>query len=187
MKPHDAEFVAALLAPARDDSIPPEMDLYAPFLGTWKLAGAHFLPEGQKPVSGEVVFARVLGGRAIQDVWIFGTEGSGPPRAGTTVRVYDPVERAWNVTWLDPISRARVQLVARKVGGDIVQIGASADGKPRRWVFSDVAEDRFVWRGEHSDDDGRTWQLNAEYCAERTAGLVRSPSANRAGSSRAPS
>jgi hypothetical protein len=83
------------------------------------------------------------------------------------MRVYDPSERVWRVTWINPVDGARVQLDARKVGQDIVQIGANAKGVPRRWIFSDIGSDRFVWRGEHSDDDGRTWQLNAEYFARR--------------------
>lgn len=166
-------FVPALVATARHESIPADMDIYAPFLGDWNITGTEYREPGKAtPVTMTVNFARALEGRAIQDVWNWPLDGksviAGANRAcGTTFRVYDPVEKVWRITWIDPVKRARVQLDARKVGADVVQIGASASGQPRRWIFTDIAADSFTWRGEFSDDGGNTWQLSAEYFAKR--------------------
>jgi hypothetical protein len=158
-------FIQALIAPSRHESIPADMDIYAPFLGDWKITGTEYLEKDQPhAVTVEVNFARALEGRAIQDIWSWVGSNRG---SGTTLRVYDPDERVWRVTWIDPVRCARAQLDARKVGADIVQIGANAKGVPRRWTFSDIRADSFTWRGEHSDDGGQTWQLNAEYFAQR--------------------
>lgn len=158
--PHD--FIDALVATSRHDSIPADMDIYAPVLGDWQVTGTEHVTHPPRPVQMKVNFARVLDGRAIQDVWSWGAGIS-----GTTLRVYDPEERIWRVTWLDPVKRNRVHLDARKVGADIVQLGANAKDEPRRWVFSDITVDSFTWRGEGSQDGGKTWQLYAEYFAKR--------------------
>jgi hypothetical protein len=166
-------FVPALVATTRHESIPADMDIYAPFLGDWTITGTEYREPGKAtPVAMTVNFSRALEGRAIQDVWSWPLDSklpiAGANRAcGTTFRVYDPVEKLWRITWIDPVKRARVQLDARKVGADVVQLGANANGQPRRWTFTDIAADSFTWRGEFSEDGGNTWQLNAEYFAKR--------------------
>src|SRR5688572_5302372 len=42
-------FVHALVAPSRHDSIPAEMDIYAPVLGDWDIAGTEHLAHPPKP------------------------------------------------------------------------------------------------------------------------------------------
>jgi hypothetical protein len=165
-------FIDALVSSSRHDSIPADMDIYAPVLGDWEITGTEYMEKTPKPVKMTVNFARALDGRAIQDIWAWAIDpnlpGTGANRgSGTTLRVYDPQERAWRVTWIDPVKRARVQLDARKVGADIVQIGVNAKGEPRRWIFSEIAKDSFTWRGEGSEDGGQTWRLYAEYFARR--------------------
>lgn len=172
-KHRGAGFIEALLSTERHRSIPAEMDIYAPLLGSWRIAGTEYTQAGDpEKVAIEVEFARVLNGRAIQDVWVFPVDKRQPLDAGnrgsgTTLRLYDPEEKSWNVVWLDPVGRKRAQLTGRSRGDEIVQIGANESGQPRRWIFSDITGQSFVWRGEHSDDGGRTWTLNAEYFAMR--------------------
>jgi len=165
-------FIHALVATSRHESIPEDMDIYAPVLGDWEITGSEYLANPPKPVTMKVNFARVLEGRAIQDIWSWAIDPNLRATgancvSGTTFRVYDPEERVWHVTWIDPVKRARVQLDARKVGADIVQLGAKATGEPRRWIFSEITPDSFTWRGEGSEDGGRTWRLYAEYFAKR--------------------
>jgi len=165
-------FIYALVALSRHDSIPADMDIYAPVLGDWEITGTEYLANPPKPVKMQVSFSRVLDGRAIQDIWSWAIDPSLPATganyaSGTTFRVYDPEERVWHVTWIDPVKRACVQLDARKVGTDIVQLGAKATGEPRRWIFSEMTQDSFTWRGEGSEDGGTTWRLYAEYYARR--------------------
>jgi hypothetical protein len=163
-------FIDALVASARHDSIPADMDMYAPVLGDWEITGTESVTDPPRPVKMKVSFARALDGRVIQDVWSWAVDPTLPSTnyvSGTTLRVYDPEERVWRVTWIDPVRRNRVQLDARKVGADIVQLGANAKGELRRWIFSEIAQDSFTWRGEGSTDGGQTWRLYAEYFARR--------------------
>jgi len=165
-------FIDALVATSRHDSIPVEMDIYAPVLGDWEITGTEHVTNPPRPVKMKVNFARALDGRAIQDVWSWAIDPNLPATganlgSGTTLRVYDPEERLWRVTWIDPVKRNRVQLEAGKVGADIVQLGTNARGEPRRWIFSDITADSFTWRGEGSEDGGQTWKLYAEYFAKR--------------------
>ena len=165
-------FIDALVAADRHSSIPADMDIYAPVLGDWEITGTEYVTQAPKPVKMSVSFSRVLDGRAIQDIWSWAIDPSLPMTganhaSGTTFRVYDPEERVWRVTWIDPVKRARVQLDARKVGADIVQLGTHSKGEQRRWIFSEIAQDSFTWRGEGSDDGGQTWRLYAEYFARR--------------------
>jgi len=165
-------FIDALVSNTRHDSIPADMDIYGPVLGDWVIDGTEYVMSPPTPKKMVVNFARVLDGRAIQDVWSWAIDPklpmTGSNRAsGTTLRVYDPEERVWRVTWVDPVKRARVQLDARQVGADIVQLGTHVNGESRRWIFTEIAQDSFTWRGEGSSDGGKTWRLYAEYFARR--------------------
>jgi uncharacterized membrane-anchored protein len=48
-----------------------------------------------------------------------------------------------------------------------VQEGTQADGRPIRWLFTELTETSFRWSGYISDDQGATWQLDQEMRARR--------------------
>jgi hypothetical protein len=169
-------FLDALRADGAAADRAGNMDLYGWLVGSWTLDVTGYLPDGtarRRP--GEWHFDWVLEGRAIQDVWIV------PPRGqrqgdtaklgnfyGTTLRVYDPKLDAWHVQWTDPVSQTYLSMIGRRQGDGIVQLGTAPDGSQIRWSFSEIAPDSFLWRGETSRDDGKTWQLNLEFLARRT-------------------
>jgi hypothetical protein len=64
---------------------------------------------------------------------------------------------------------ARDELIGRRSGKDIVQVGAHADGTPIRWIFSEITPESFRWTGEALNPDGRTWRLEAEFHGRRIA------------------
>jgi hypothetical protein len=116
----------------------------------------------------------VLEGRAVQDVWIMpaGQARTPPPEKtlnmyGTTLRVWDASIRAWRITWVNPVTGARNELVGRRSGNDIVQLGTNADGTPVRWCFTDTTANSFRWTGEVLEPDGKTWQLKGEFLSKR--------------------
>lgn len=171
----DSAFTAALIAPGPADVIPPGSDIYASLLGHWQVRATDHLPDGSaRTIDGEVLFARVLEGRAVQDLWIFpgrdGREADTPKsgnRYGTTLRIYDPERDVWVVDWFNPVTGTHTHLIGSQSGDALLQEGRNEDGDPIRWIFSGVTATAFQWRGERSDDGGRSWILETEFSARR--------------------
>lgn len=131
----------------------------------------HHLPDDLHAV-GELHVGWVLGGRAVQDVWIVpgrGQPGEGvPPHGfhGSTVRFYDADVGAWRSTWIEPVNGRVRMFIGREEHGEIVLI--SLDGAPLlRWRFTEIQTDSFTWLGEYSVDEGRTWELEERMIATR--------------------
>jgi len=168
-------FASSLVAGGRSPEIPESSDVYGWLIGSWALDVFDYDADGKlRQSKGEVHFAWVLEGRAVQDVWIM------PPRAertanldrrhnryGTTLRVWDSSIQAWRVTWINPVTGYRDELVGRWSGRDIVQVGRHADGTPIRWIFTEISPDSFRWIGEALEPDGRSWRLEDEFRAKR--------------------
>jgi hypothetical protein len=123
----------------------------------------------------EVHFAWALDGRAVQDVWITPARADRPAAVatldwyGSTLRVFDAALEAWQAVWTDPVSRNRIEIVGRRQGDDIVQIGTRG-GRPIRWTFSDISARAFAWQGHVLDFDGQRWKLEVDMRFERTSG-----------------
>lgn len=167
----NAGFFEALRA---DGAASGGMSLYDRLLGDWSVDVVDHLAAGQRRARGEVHFAWVLEGRAIQDVWIVPERAARDQRLskernryGTTLRVFDPETGVWNVTWINPVSGAINQLVGQARGDDIVQEGFRPDGSRIRWSFRAITPDSFHWRGEVSLDQGATWLLETEFHGHR--------------------
>jgi hypothetical protein len=171
------QFLELLCAPGPSPVPGKNADLYDALVGDWDAEVIDHLPDGtDRRQSAEMHFARVLEGRAIQDLWIAPavrersasaratTEGN---RYGTTLRVYDPRLDAWRITWWNPVTGAETRLVGRRVGSRIVQTGSDANGGLVRWVFERVDREAFHWKGERSDDGGGTWVCETEFLARR--------------------
>jgi hypothetical protein len=171
------DFHTAWAAPGRSPEIPESADVYGWLIGSWELDVCKYYGEldlTSKRVKGEVHFAWVLEGRAVQDVWIIPRRSdrtSDLDRAvtyGTTLRVWDPTIQAWRITWTNPKRNHHEQQIGRWSGKDIVQIGVRSNGTPTRWMFTEITSDSFRWLGESLNADGRTWNLEAEFRARRT-------------------
>jgi hypothetical protein len=174
-------FLDALRADGPAAELGTVAEIYGRLTGSWDLEIVDYFPDGRRREGrGEVHFAWVLEGRAMQDVWIGPPRGQRdqPPvpgdrnRYGTTLRVYDPDLGAWRVTWINPVSRAEVRLIGRREGAAIVQVGETEDGSRIRCVFRDITPDTFTWYGERSADGGATWLLEVEFCARRQADVA---------------
>jgi hypothetical protein len=168
---------AALAASARSSDISEAMDIYGFLIGSWELdIVSHDEDKNVIHTIGEAHFAWVLEGRAVQDVFINPRRmdrGPDSPKFanwfGTTIRIYDPVIQAWRVNWFNPHDGIRAELIGRRRGQDVVQEGKFPDGTPIRWTFSEIAENSCCWRGERREPDGKTWRLQVELRARRTA------------------
>lgn len=163
-----------LAAAGRSPEIPEAMDVYGWLVGSWELdVRTYWVDVSDRRLKGEAHFAWVLNGRAVQDVWALPLlSPSGEPDSvrqsrGTTLRVWDAALQAWRVTWINPVTGVRCDLIGRWVGKDIVQIGAMPNGTPIRWMFTEVTPNSFRWTGESLQSDGKTWKLDGDFRARR--------------------
>jgi hypothetical protein len=152
-----------------------EDDLYGFLIGSWQLDVTAYDDDGHVTHStGEAHCARVLDGRAVQDVFINPQRADRTPDSpkfanwyGTTFRYFDPMIGAWRAFWFNPDDGFRAELIARRRGKDILQEGHFPDGTPIRWTYSDITPDSCYWRGERMEPDGKTWRLQVEFHARR--------------------
>lgn len=178
MPQRQVPFAASLIAYGPAPELADRLKLYGQFVGAWEAEGEAFLPDGaRRRHYWQISFAWVLEGRAIQDVWI--TPPRRGPRVGqsqpwgpfsnqygTTLRVYDPKLDAWRVSWIDPATGYRADLIGRADGNGIFQEGTGSDGAHLRWIFSDIEDRRFRWRAEVSRDGGANWHKALDLRAE---------------------
>ena len=169
-------FTTLLAAAGRSPEIPESSDVYGWLVGSWELQVLRYqaVDVSAERIGGEAHFGWVLEGRAIQDVWIMprcsgrhADLGKTNNMYGTTLRVWDPTIQAWRINWINPVSGHREQQIGRRVGKDIVQVGARADGTPTRWQFTEITADSFLWIGEALEPYGKTWKLEGEIRAGR--------------------
>lgn len=172
--PTESSLPAVLLASGPCPGTGSQRDLYAALIGAWEGEVVDHLPGGDRRASAEIHFARVLEGRAVQDVWIVPARAERTPtspaegnRYGTTLRRYDPLLDAWRVHWFNPVTGSEARLVGRREHGRIVHHGTDEDGSLLRWSFATLTPEAFHWRGERSRDGGATWQCETEYRARR--------------------
>jgi hypothetical protein len=162
-------FHDLLAASGRAPEIPEQADVYGWLIGSWDLDILHYA--GTKvDLKGEVHFAWVLEGRAVQDVWIMpraadrtAALGKANNMFGMTLRVWDASIQGWRITWINPVSGHREEQIGRWSGADVMQIGCRFDGTPTRWSYTEITADSFHWLGEALQADGKTWRLEGEF------------------------
>jgi hypothetical protein len=119
-------------------------------VGSWDLEWAGTGTNGETATAtGELHVGWVLGGRAVQDIWIVpgrGHPGEGqPPSAfhGSTIRFHDPVIDAWRSTWVEPVNCRVRRFTGRPADGDIL-LASDEEDPQLRWRFTDIGPDPFT-------------------------------------------
>lgn len=171
----ESNFLAAWMTPCCSTEIPESADAYGWLIGSWELDVLRYgVDVAALRIKGEAHFEWVLEGRAVQDIWIMParslrTVGMDRSRNmyGTTLRVWDPSIDAWRITWMNPVTGLRDELIGRWQGKDVVQIGTHPNGTPIRWIFNEITANSFHWTGEALEEDGKTWRLEGEFRATR--------------------
>ena len=170
------DFFDVLAADHRSPEIPELMDVYGWLCGSWDLVVLRYraIDVSAQGLTGEVHAARVLEGRAVQDVWIMPRRADRTPASdpamnmyGTTLRSWDASIQAWRISWTNPIRSHREEQVGTWDGRDIVQNGTRADGTQTRWTFTEITADSFHWRGEALYPNQTVWTLEGEFLATR--------------------
>jgi hypothetical protein len=165
-------LVGALHAPGPDGDHAEQLSLFGRLIGSWEIEWS--APPGEPQLStprGELHFGWVLGGRAVQDVWIVpgrGLPGSGhrPGFYGTTIRFYDPELGAWRSTWVEPVN-GRVRRFIGRPDDDGIVLLSDEDEPQLRWRIDQITDDGFRWRSEASRDGGQTWVPDEQMLATR--------------------
>jgi len=168
-------FADALLAAGPAPDLGGAADDFGWLVGGWRAEVRDIDRDGTvRTGRGEWWFAWVLEGRAMQDVWISPPRGersqprprsAAADRYGTTIRRFDRAAAVWRITWINPVSGAIDHLAGERAGDRIVLLGA-ADGRPLRWSFNEIRDNRFVWVGESGDGRGG-WTTEAEFRLHR--------------------
>jgi len=168
-------LLAALAATRRSPEIPEDADVYGWLVGSWELEVFYYgMDVSTQNLKAEAHFGWVLEGRVVQDVWIMPRPAQRTAQLeksrnmyGTTLRVWDAAIQAWRVTYINPVTGQRDELIGRRSGKDIVQVGRHADGIPIRWNFTEITPDSFRWTGEVLEPDGKSWRMEGEFRAKR--------------------
>lgn len=139
-----------------------QLALFGQFVGDWDILESRNLQnDGTWSKSrGSLYWRWVLEGRALQDIWTSFDAKTGKEIIwGTTVRFYDPKIGAWRNTWISPRQGVVRTFIGRAAGGEIVLEGTDPEGRPEKWIFSEITPDSFKWRSEASNDGGKTFIL----------------------------
>jgi len=168
-------FLSAFISRRRSPDLAKEDDIYGWLVGGWDMRVVDHADAGTPHESqGEWHFARVLEGRAIQDVLIVPGRTERSPstlkkgnRYGCSLRVFDEKLGSWKVRWNNPVTGAENNLTGRLDGDDITQDGVDEAGNKIRWIFDQITENSFHWYGERSFDSGTTWKLEVEFFGTR--------------------
>lgn len=162
-------LLEGLGAPGPEPSLRKELMLFGQFVGDWDILESRFLEEDGRwsYQTGELHWNWILGGRALQDVWMYHYEGSGElVAAGTTLRFYDTKKDIWRSIWITPHYNDVGMFLGRKVGKEIVlelQEESKQEGEGEvKWIFSEITSNSFKWRSEESANAGQTWILKHE-------------------------
>lgn len=102
------EFINVLVSKGKSNLIPEKDNLYGQFVGEWDFEWVDNQgTTGERHVQGEWIFAWVLEGTAIQDVFICPSRKARikdyqPDAAyATTVRMYNPNTEAWDILYTE--------------------------------------------------------------------------------------
>jgi hypothetical protein len=166
--------IRGLGADDADAHLKNKLMLFGQFVGDWDIVEAQYIQADGTWVkmNGEVHFGWILGGTAIQDVWLgYQKDSKKLSLFGTTIRFYDQKIDAWRSTWLSPLKGLIQTFIARKVNDEIVLKAQTSVGYPEKWVFSQITPKSFRWHSEETHDNGKTWLLTEEMQIRKVEGL----------------
>lgn len=149
------DFIEALTSERKNAALPDEFNYFGKLIGSWAINYTE--DKNSLAIKGEWHFSWVLEGMAIQDVIILPDY-----EYGTSLRIYNPKTHAWDVAY--GYTGKIIQLEAKKQDDMIVL--TFINDERRKWVFTNIEDNRFHWENITVKDDGE-WDINAEIFAQR--------------------
>lgn len=186
---YSLELSSVLHADGPAEGLGGELMTFGRFIGSWDLVW-HGANDGAQAI-GELHFGWVLGGRAVQDVWIVpgpGEPGTDlAPRAfhGSTMRLYDRTLGALCSTWVEPVNGRVRKFIGREQDDEIVLISLDGD-PPLRWRFTEITRDSFTWLAQLARVARARGSSHAASRSAETGGLRFRASSPVRGSARPP-
>ena len=148
-------FFEALASECKNTALPEEFNYFEKLIGSWAID--YIESNNSISIKGEWHFSWVLEGMAIQDVIILPDY-----EYGTSLRIYNPDTHAWDVAY--GYTGKIIRLEAKKQD-DMIMLTFVNDER-RKWVFTNIENNRFHWENITVKDDGE-WDINAEIYDER--------------------
>ena len=148
-------FFEALASECKNTALPEEFNYFEKLIGSWAID--YIESNNSISIKGEWHFSWVLEGMAIQDVITLPDY-----EYGTSLRIYNPDTHAWDVAY--GYTGKIIRLEAKKQD-DMIMLTFVNDER-RKWVFTNIENNRFHWENITVKDDGE-WDINAEIYAER--------------------
>lgn len=148
-------FFEALTSEHKNTALPEEFNYFGKLIGSWALN--YIESDNSLAIKGEWHFSWVLEGMAIQDVIILPEY-----EYGSSLRIYNPNTHAWDVAY--GYTGKIIRLEAKKQ--DELIVLTFINDERRKWVFTNIEENRFHWQNITVKEDGE-WHINAEIYAER--------------------
>jgi hypothetical protein len=104
-----------------------------------------------------------------------GAEGAPAPGVGTNLRIYDPKEERWEVTWTATKAPGKTHIRAQQDahGNMVMNYVSPEQNPPRRITFFSPTREGWDWVMELSFDSGKTW--TPVYKIKATARQQRQP------------
>ncbi len=137
--------------------------LFGRFIGVWDVSYDTYNKDGSvRRNQGQVTYGWILDGQGLQEIWTSDAHNKEPKPFGLSIIFYDSKRQHWTEVWMYPAQGMTTIMTGGEVDGRIVLIGHDDAGAMLRWSFNDIQTNSFVWRGEISKDEGKTWKLQGE-------------------------
>ena len=144
------------------EGAPPELMHWGKLVGQWSTKEEGLKPDGsawQDSKGADWDFFWAYNGWGIQDNY------TSPPlsevlddeskrQRGINLRIYNPTEKKWVLTWLTVSSKKSLAISALSTDDSVVMLTdePNAQGKHTRYTFFDMTESTFEWKMELSPD-----------------------------------
>lgn len=164
-----------LAGPAED--APPELMHWGKLAGHWSTTEESLKPDGSAwaPSTGaDWNFYWAFDGWGIRDDYIsppvgVALEDESTRQRGTNLRIYNPTEKKWILTWLTTKSAAPANFTAVSSDEEIVMFAdvINPQGYHTRITFFDMTETTFEWKLEWSKDQQSWFEVHRIHASRK--------------------